>query len=77
MESSPYIQLLKNTLSYQLWPEPLHRIRLEEEQLAKIRGQIAGIDRFRGEDTSRFQVGIDLKVSARDKETGTLLAGIC
>jgi O-methyltransferase len=68
---SPYINLLKKTLSYQLWPEPLNRISLAENQLAEIRRLLSGLNFLAGVNPSRLSVGIDIKPSSIDRQTGT------
>jgi O-methyltransferase len=69
--SSPYIQLFKRTLSYQLWPEPLHRIKLQDAQQAEISRVLAGIESLKGFDPNRLRVGVDVQVSDKDRATVT------
>jgi O-methyltransferase len=69
--SSPYINLLKKTLSYQLWPEPLHRVMLTEDQSQEIRNLLSGLESLKGVEPTQIQIGLDLQVSEHDRETGT------
>jgi len=68
---SLYLDLLKKTLSYQLWPEPLHRVTLSEAQEKEMRISLTGFEGLKGLDPTKIQIGLDQQVSELDRETGT------